>query len=96
MDHFGLAAGIREVVKHPIECLIDDEYRWQISSENFLKEMWSEEAHQFGGDGGYATARDGKGAEMVFGLQGVWVIPWTTFQFLKTGTKLWERVIISK
>jgi len=45
MDHFGLAAGIREVVKHPIECLIHDEDRWQISSENFLKEMWSEEAN---------------------------------------------------
>jgi len=45
MDHFGLAAAIREVVKHPIECLIHDEDRWQISSENFLKEMWSEEAN---------------------------------------------------
>ena len=44
MDHFGLAAGIREVVKHPIECFIHDEDRWQISSENFLKEMWSDEA----------------------------------------------------
>jgi glyoxylase-like metal-dependent hydrolase (beta-lactamase superfamily II) len=44
MDHFGLASGIREVVKHPIECLIHAEDRWQISSENFLKEMWSDEA----------------------------------------------------
>ena len=46
MDHFGLAAGIREAVGHPVECLIHAEDEWQISSENFLKEMWSEEAER--------------------------------------------------
>ena len=45
MDHFGLAAAIRESVRHPIECFIHGEDQWQISSENFGKEMWSEEAN---------------------------------------------------
>jgi glyoxylase-like metal-dependent hydrolase (beta-lactamase superfamily II) len=44
MDHFGLAAKIRETVKHPVECFIHAQDEWQISSEHFLKEMWSEEA----------------------------------------------------
>jgi glyoxylase-like metal-dependent hydrolase (beta-lactamase superfamily II) len=46
MDHFGLAAGIREAVGHPVECLIHAEDKWQVSRENFLKEMWSEEAER--------------------------------------------------
>jgi glyoxylase-like metal-dependent hydrolase (beta-lactamase superfamily II) len=45
MDHFGLASAIRKAVKHPIECFIHGEDQWQISSENFGKEMWSEEAN---------------------------------------------------
>jgi glyoxylase-like metal-dependent hydrolase (beta-lactamase superfamily II) len=45
MDHFGLAAAIRRAVSHPIECFIHGEDQWQISSENFGKEMWSEEAN---------------------------------------------------
>ncbi|MGD2124806.1 MAG: MBL fold metallo-hydrolase [Desulfobacteraceae bacterium] len=44
MDHFGLAASIRETAGHPVECFIHSEDQRQISSENFLKEMWSEEA----------------------------------------------------
>jgi glyoxylase-like metal-dependent hydrolase (beta-lactamase superfamily II) len=45
MDHFGLASAIRKAVNHPVECFIHDQDRWQISSENFGKEMWSEEAN---------------------------------------------------
>jgi glyoxylase-like metal-dependent hydrolase (beta-lactamase superfamily II) len=45
MDHFGLAAAIRKAVCHPIECFIHGQDRWQISSTNFGKEMWSEEAN---------------------------------------------------
>jgi len=45
MDHFGLAASICEAVSHPIECFIHGQDQWQISSENFGKEMWSEEAN---------------------------------------------------
>ena len=44
MDHFGLAASILETVGHPIECFIHGEDKWQVSSENFMREMWSEEA----------------------------------------------------
>ena len=45
MDHFGLASAIRKAVNHPVECFVHVEDRWQISSENFGKEMWSEEAN---------------------------------------------------
>lgn len=45
MDHFGLAAAIRQAVNHPVECFIHDEDKWQVSSENFGKEMWGEEAN---------------------------------------------------
>jgi glyoxylase-like metal-dependent hydrolase (beta-lactamase superfamily II) len=45
MDHFGLASAIRKAVSHPVECFIHGEDKWQISSENFGKEMWSEEAN---------------------------------------------------
>jgi len=45
MDHFGLASAIRQAVNHPVECFIHGEDKWQISSENFGKEMWSEEAN---------------------------------------------------
>jgi glyoxylase-like metal-dependent hydrolase (beta-lactamase superfamily II) len=44
MDHFGLAASIREVAGHPIECFVHWQDKWQISSENFGKEIWSKEA----------------------------------------------------
>jgi glyoxylase-like metal-dependent hydrolase (beta-lactamase superfamily II) len=44
MDHFGLAASIRKLVGHPIECFVHRQDKWQISSENFGKEMWSKEA----------------------------------------------------
>jgi glyoxylase-like metal-dependent hydrolase (beta-lactamase superfamily II) len=44
MDHFGLASRILEAVGHPVECFIHPEDAWQTRSENFLKEMWSEEA----------------------------------------------------
>lgn len=47
MDHFGLAAAIRRSGSHPIECFIHGEDQWQISSENFGKELWSEEANAF-------------------------------------------------
>jgi len=45
MDHFGLANAIRKATGHPVECFIHAQDRWQISSENFGKEMWSEEAN---------------------------------------------------
>ena len=45
MDHFGLTSAIRKGVDHPVECFIHGQDRWQISSENFGKEMWSEEAN---------------------------------------------------
>jgi glyoxylase-like metal-dependent hydrolase (beta-lactamase superfamily II) len=45
MDHFGLAASIRQAVSHPVECFIHAQDKWQVSSENFGKEMWSEEAN---------------------------------------------------
>jgi glyoxylase-like metal-dependent hydrolase (beta-lactamase superfamily II) len=45
MDHFGLASAIRRAVSHPVECFIHVQDKWQISSENFGKEMWSEEAN---------------------------------------------------
>jgi glyoxylase-like metal-dependent hydrolase (beta-lactamase superfamily II) len=45
MDHFGLASAIRKAVSHPVECFIHGQDQWQISSENFGKEMWSEEAN---------------------------------------------------
>ena len=45
MDHFGLVASIREAVSHPVECFVHVQDRWQISSENFRKKMWSEEAN---------------------------------------------------
>jgi glyoxylase-like metal-dependent hydrolase (beta-lactamase superfamily II) len=44
MDHFGLASLIRKAAGHPVECFIHVQDQWQISSENFGKEMWSEEA----------------------------------------------------
>ena len=45
MDHFGLASAICKAAGHPVECFIHGQDRWQISSENFGKEMWSEEAN---------------------------------------------------
>jgi len=45
MDHFGLAAAIRKAADHPVECFIHEQDQWQISSANFGKEMWSEEAN---------------------------------------------------
>lgn len=45
MDHFGLASAIRKAAGHPVECFIHGQDRWQISSENFGMEMWSEEAN---------------------------------------------------
>ena len=44
MDHFGLASRILERIRHPVECFIHPEDAWQTSSENFLEEMWSDEA----------------------------------------------------
>ena len=44
MDHFGLAASIREAVGRPIDCFIHEEDKWQVSSNNFMQEMWTEEA----------------------------------------------------
>jgi glyoxylase-like metal-dependent hydrolase (beta-lactamase superfamily II) len=45
MDHFGLASTIRKAAGHPVECFVHVQDRWQISSENFGREMWSEEAN---------------------------------------------------
>jgi glyoxylase-like metal-dependent hydrolase (beta-lactamase superfamily II) len=44
VDHFGLAASIREVAGHPVECFVHRQDQWQISSENFLSDIWSDEA----------------------------------------------------
>lgn len=43
MDHFGLVASIRDTISHPVECFIHAEDEWEMSRENFLHEMWSEE-----------------------------------------------------
>lgn len=47
VDHFGLAVSIREAAGHPVECFIHTEDKWQVSSESFQEEMWSEEAENF-------------------------------------------------
>jgi glyoxylase-like metal-dependent hydrolase (beta-lactamase superfamily II) len=44
VDHFGLAASIREAAGHAIECFVHRQDKWQISSENLLSDIWSEEA----------------------------------------------------
>jgi glyoxylase-like metal-dependent hydrolase (beta-lactamase superfamily II) len=46
MDHFGLAASICEAVGHPVECFIHEEDKTLISSDDYLKEMWSGEAEK--------------------------------------------------
>ena len=47
IDHFGLAVSIRKVAGHPVECFIHVKDRWQVSSENFQKDMWSKELEHF-------------------------------------------------
>ena len=39
-DHFGLAAGIRDMVEHPIEVFIHPEDAWRVSPRNFEDELW--------------------------------------------------------
>jgi len=47
VDHFGLAASIRDAAGYPIECFLHAEDRFQISSENFQEDMWSKELEHF-------------------------------------------------
>jgi len=47
IDHFGLAASIREAAGHTINCFIHAEDMWRISSKDFHREMWGKEMKQF-------------------------------------------------
>ena len=44
IDHFGMASGIREAVKHPVECFIHADDKWRLSGGSMEKEICSEEA----------------------------------------------------
>jgi len=44
VDHFGLAARIREEAGHAIKILAHPEERWRMSSENFEAGLWTQEA----------------------------------------------------
>ena len=47
VDHFGMAVSICKEAKYPIECFIHAKDKWQVSSENFQKDMWSKELEHF-------------------------------------------------
>jgi len=47
IDHFGLAVSICEAARHPVECFIHAEDKWQLSSEDFQEHMLSKEAESF-------------------------------------------------
>jgi glyoxylase-like metal-dependent hydrolase (beta-lactamase superfamily II) len=47
VDHFGLAVSICKAAGHPVECFIHGEDKWQVSRENFQKDMWSKELEHF-------------------------------------------------
>jgi glyoxylase-like metal-dependent hydrolase (beta-lactamase superfamily II) len=42
VDHFGLAARIREEVGRPIPCFIHAEERWRVTAESYREEMFNE------------------------------------------------------
>ena len=44
IDHFGMASGIREAVKHPVECFIHADDKWRVSGGSMEKEICSKEA----------------------------------------------------
>jgi len=44
IDHFGMASGICETVKQPVECFIHAEDKWRLSRGSIEKEFSSEEA----------------------------------------------------
>jgi len=85
MDHFGLAAKIRETVKHPVECFIHAQDEWQISSEHFLKEMWSEEAENLMAMAGMPREEMDKMRKR-FSTSSSWAILWTGFPFCEGET----------
>lgn len=39
-DHFGLAAGIRDMIEHPIEVFIHPEDAWRVSPRSLEEELW--------------------------------------------------------
>ena len=47
VDHFGLAAGILKAAGHSIECFIHGEDKWQVSDDNFQRNMWGKELDHF-------------------------------------------------
>ena len=47
VDHFGLAAGIREAAGHPVECFIHAEDSWRVSKEGFQEELWGKRMERF-------------------------------------------------
>ena len=47
VDHFGLAAGIREAAGHSIEYFIHREDKRQVSGEHFQRNMWGKELEHF-------------------------------------------------
>jgi glyoxylase-like metal-dependent hydrolase (beta-lactamase superfamily II) len=47
MDHFGLAASIRKLAGHFIDCFIHPEDRWRLSSDGFEMEMLGQDASDF-------------------------------------------------
>ena len=47
VDHFGLAASIREASEHPIQCFLHAEDKWRVVSEDFHREMLGKEMEQF-------------------------------------------------
>ncbi len=41
IDHFGLAANIIKLSRHPVECFIHAGDKWRLSSDNFQEDTWS-------------------------------------------------------
>lgn len=46
VDHFGLAARIRDAAGHGIKILAHPEEKWRMSTENFEAGLWSQEANE--------------------------------------------------
>jgi glyoxylase-like metal-dependent hydrolase (beta-lactamase superfamily II) len=47
VDHFGLAARIREAAGHAVGILAHPEEKWRMSTENFEAGLWSQEVNDF-------------------------------------------------
>lgn len=46
VDHFGLAARIRDIAGCPIKCCAHPDEKWRMSSEHFQSGLWSREAEE--------------------------------------------------